>query len=254
MTKFYVYEHWRLDRDECFYVGKGQGRRAYAMRRNRNRHHLAIQAKVSREGFGIEVRMVATGLDESEAHALEIERIAFWRSVGIDLANYTSGGEGVTNPPPEVREKIAAAQRGRKMPYWHQKDLIEAARTPEARAKMSAAKKGRPVPPPKSDAARARMSQGRPGGWQHTDEAKRKITEALRLRVRTKETGRKLSAALMGHPGAGKRSVICLDDGMRFDSVTAAAKHYAIDGSSISEVCRAKRYSAGDRKFRYEDA
>lgn len=22
-NNFYVYEHWRLDKDECFYVGKG---------------------------------------------------------------------------------------------------------------------------------------------------------------------------------------------------------------------------------------
>lgn len=28
-TIFYVYEHWRLDRDECFYVGKGQRKKAY---------------------------------------------------------------------------------------------------------------------------------------------------------------------------------------------------------------------------------
>jgi hypothetical protein len=27
--KFYVYEHWRPDKDVCFYVGKGHGRRAY---------------------------------------------------------------------------------------------------------------------------------------------------------------------------------------------------------------------------------
>lgn len=30
-NNFYVYEHWRLDRDECFYVGKGTGKRAEAI-------------------------------------------------------------------------------------------------------------------------------------------------------------------------------------------------------------------------------
>ena len=29
--RFYVYKHWRLDRDECFYVGKESGCRAYDM-------------------------------------------------------------------------------------------------------------------------------------------------------------------------------------------------------------------------------
>ena len=28
MNIFYVYEHWRPDHDECFYVGKGKGGRA----------------------------------------------------------------------------------------------------------------------------------------------------------------------------------------------------------------------------------
>jgi len=93
VNNFYVYEHWRLDRDECFYVGKGKGRRAYDMK-YRNRHHNAIQAKVAREGAAIEVRMVAIGLTEEEAFDLECERIRFWRNAGIDLANMTDGGDG----------------------------------------------------------------------------------------------------------------------------------------------------------------
>ena len=44
--KFYVYEHWRPDRGECFYVGKGHGRRAYDMRRGRNRWHKFMQEKL----------------------------------------------------------------------------------------------------------------------------------------------------------------------------------------------------------------
>ena len=28
MTIFYVYEHWRPDKDTCFWVGKGKGDRA----------------------------------------------------------------------------------------------------------------------------------------------------------------------------------------------------------------------------------
>ena len=42
MGRFYVYEHWRPDRDECFYVGKGKGGRANVMY-GRNRHHEAVQ-------------------------------------------------------------------------------------------------------------------------------------------------------------------------------------------------------------------
>jgi len=105
---FYVYEHWRTDRDECFYVGKGKGKRAYNMSL-RNPHHKAVQNKVIREGFAIEVKIVASGLTEDAAFKLEMERIAFWRSAKIDLTNMTFGGEGISNPSEEVRSKISNA-------------------------------------------------------------------------------------------------------------------------------------------------
>ena len=56
---FYVYEHWRTDRDECFYVGKGHGRRAYDMKR-RNKYHQAIVSKILRTGFAVEIKIVAS--------------------------------------------------------------------------------------------------------------------------------------------------------------------------------------------------
>lgn len=132
MDNFYVYEHWRLDRDECFYVGKGAGRRAYMMN-GRNRHHSAIQAKVSREGFGIEVKMVATGLSENEAFTIERERIQFWRNVGADLANMTDGGEGASGCKKSDRARLLQSKRMSGVP-----------KTPEHRAKISEAHKGKP--------------------------------------------------------------------------------------------------------------
>lgn len=112
-TNFYVYEHWRLDRDECFYVGKGRGRRAYGMVQ-RNSHHRAIQAKLSRIGSSMEVRIVADGLTERQAFDLEVERIAFWKNAGADLTNMTDGGEGATGhiTTEETRIKIGAAAKG----------------------------------------------------------------------------------------------------------------------------------------------
>lgn len=71
---FYVYEHWRPDRGECFYVGKGKGGRANELRHNRNRFHKFIQAKLSRLGTAVEVRIISDCLSESEAFALERER------------------------------------------------------------------------------------------------------------------------------------------------------------------------------------
>lgn len=92
--RFYVYEHWRTDRGECFYVGKGHGRRAYDMRRGRNRWHRFLTAKLSALGTAVEIRIIADGLTEQEAFDKEMERIAFWKNDGADLCNITIGGEG----------------------------------------------------------------------------------------------------------------------------------------------------------------
>lgn len=171
--KFYVYEHWRPDRDECFYVGKGNGRRANDMRRGRNRFHKFIQMKLSTLGMAVEVRIVVGNLNEDDAFHLERKRISFWRSVGADLANITDGGEGPSGRKhtekwktensqrntgkkmsPEACAKIAAALKGNKNGLGKKRPQksIEASRkahigrvvSPETRAKISAAKKENP--------------------------------------------------------------------------------------------------------------
>lgn len=117
MTNCFVYEHWRLDRDECFYVGMGRVKsRPYDMKK-RNRHHKAIVAKAFREGFAVEVRIVATGLTWEEAATLEKDRILFWRNAGIDLANIAAGGEGcilLGSDNPQFGKP--SPNRGKKMP------------------------------------------------------------------------------------------------------------------------------------------
>lgn len=126
--KFYVYEHWRTDRGECFYVGKGHGRRAYDMRRGRNRWHKFLQAKLSALGTAIEIKIIADGLTEEEAFSKEIERIEFWKSDGADLCNLTLGGDGPTGRKHTEAWKLANAER--------MKNRIM---SPETRARMSAA-------------------------------------------------------------------------------------------------------------------
>ena len=178
---FYVYEHWRLDRDECFYVGKGKGGRAYKMR-DRNAHHKAIMDKLSREGSGVEVRMVATGMTEDEAFALEVERITFWREAGVDIANRTNGGDGVSGlkMSDAAKTKMAAAKIGKKQdpeqvvrriaPLIGRKQPRHAVEicaqkrrgkklSDEHRAKLSAAHTGKVM----SDAAKASLSAANKG-------------------------------------------------------------------------------------------
>jgi hypothetical protein len=108
---FYVYEHWRLDTDTCFYVGKGKEGRAYS-RRSRNAHWKNIVCKLERLGSGYEIRLVATGLTEEEAFRIEIERISFWMDK-VDLANITNGGEGFSGGrhTEESKKKISIGSK-----------------------------------------------------------------------------------------------------------------------------------------------
>lgn len=164
-NNFYVYEHWRPDRDECFYVGKGRGKRANAMYK-RNKHHQAIQEKLARLGMCVEVRIVASSLTEEEAFALEQERIKFWRSENIDLANMTDGGEGTSGHKPNI--------------------------TPEWRKKLSDARKGKA--PLKAIEASAALKRGKPHSLEHS----RKISEAQKIRFKDPEVREKFRLAAVG--------------------------------------------------------
>lgn len=204
---FYVYEHWRPDRDEPFYVGKGRGGRANLMAR-RNRHHKAIQAKLHRLGLSVEVRIVASGLSEEDAFNLEKQQIAMYSSNGIDLANMTIGGEGPAGriglrgeknpnfgkPSPmrgkkmtdEQRHKISIAMKGKKT-------RLGAVLSDETKRKIAKAHKGKPSSMkgiPKSEEHKAKISasvsKAQMGdknhfyGRKHTEETKAKISATKR--------------------------------------------------------------------------
>lgn len=135
MKHFYVYEHWRPDKDTCFWVGKGCGRRAYSFKRS-SRYNRVI-AKLSRLGMCAEVRLVAESLSEEDSLRIECERIKFWRESGsVDLCNMTDGGEGVSGHrhSDETKKKMTITRTGRR-------------HSMESRAKLSATKTGKPQGP-----------------------------------------------------------------------------------------------------------
>lgn len=178
-VQFYVYEHWRLDRDECFYVGKGKGRRAYNMGW-RNPHHKAIQAKVIREGFAIDVRIVATGLSEEDAFILECERIAFWRAVGVDLANITNGGDGVSGlkHSDDSKKKMSDIKLGKKPPH---NGTLGMKFSDETKAKMRAHKIGKNpnnFGTKRSQASKNAMSEQNRKRWEN-DSFRQKMKESM---------------------------------------------------------------------------
>jgi hypothetical protein len=216
--KFYVYEHWRPDRGECFYVGKGNGMRAHDMR-VRNKYHKRVQQKLSGLGLIVEVRIIADNLSEKDAFSREIERIAFWKNDGADLCNYTSGGEGSSGikfteerrkqiseilrarPPisEETRQKLSRAAMGNQRGKGKKKPrhVVEALaaihrgtkRSPETRARISAAKKGIGHPQkPETIAKIIAKQKGRPHSPEHvanmrgpkSEEHKRNVSKGLK--------------------------------------------------------------------------
>ena len=245
MTKFYVYEHWRLDRDECFYVGKGMKNRAYKMR-DRNAHHQAIMAKLSREGRGMEVRMVATGLTEDEAFALEVERIAFWREVGVDLANLTNGGEGTSGLPAHNRQKVLCVTTG---------EIFESA----ALAALSFSLGVNAVS--QACAGRSESANGIKFIYVEKPElAKNSMISAIkRKKVQNPKsygsaaTGVDVIGRKATGPAKLSRPVICIDTGETFPSASEAARHFNVCKSSLIELCLGKngRRAVGGLKFAY---
>lgn len=123
-----LYEHWRPDLNECFYVGiswAAEDARPYDMA-GRNQKHISVQEKLAEKGLAPEVRIQARGLDKNELLSLEPFQISYWNElIGSRLTNMTPGGEGVQLDWTEDRLAL------------HTELMRKVHGTPEARAKTS---------------------------------------------------------------------------------------------------------------------
>lgn len=116
---YYRYGRW-VFHFEPFYLGKGKGRRWKAHKFNDgfNKHKTRKIAKIFREGYEIEVRILKEELTEREALDLEVDMIA---KIGRTkhngpLTNATDGGEGMSGYKRDkaARERTAATWAARK--------------------------------------------------------------------------------------------------------------------------------------------
>lgn len=134
---FYTYIHLRQSDNKVFYVGKGQGKRAWA-HKGRNKHWKNIVTK-----HGLNVEICAQWSTEAEAFDHERFLIASFKAVGNRLANLTDGGEGVSGHLHSEEAKAKMSATNARPEIKQKRSLISkaACARPEVKAKKSAAAK-----------------------------------------------------------------------------------------------------------------
>ena len=151
--EYYVYRWFFKSTNETFYIGKGIYNR-YKSLRHRNQYFMNVYNKHKDD---IDVEKIKTGLNDQEACELEMEKIAYYWSIGECKCNISSGGYGGLggehNPmygkthTPEAIAKIRASNVGRKLTPEHAAKLKkvnhERVRTEEERKKLGDSRRGK---------------------------------------------------------------------------------------------------------------
>ena len=171
-------------------------------------------------------------LTESEAHALEIEHIAKYKTKNREFGyNLTDGGEGTRgyHHTEEAKKKIAKAKKGENNPMY--------GNTGEKNPMYG---KGYLI-----------SGENHPMyGKNHAKESKQKMSKAHKGKQLSEETKKKMSKArkgkFCGKNNSYAKSVICITTKKIFFTGVEGANYYNITSSShISSCCKGKLKSAG---------
>lgn len=145
----YVYEWYRMDLNLPYYIGKGQGNRAFELKRE-NDHTNNVTSYLIRNGIRRDVRIIAYFQTKEAAFEYEKERIAFWWYLKDHdvLTNKTIGGNappvqsGENNPAkrPEVRAVLSIQMTGSNNHRYGKKATQETKNRQSKSAKESRAK------------------------------------------------------------------------------------------------------------------
>lgn len=192
--RYYVYILAYPD-DTPFYVGKGRGRRMYDHEYDARKGHVCdkcvIIRKIWEAGGEIRRHTVLTTDDETEAHAYEMELIAFYGR--HTLVNLTDGGAGTTgrvhSAATRKRQSDGVKARYRDDPDYRQRvlDRLEAWR----RNRVNASQRAKEVS--NYPGERDRRSEQAKSQWENTD-LRSKVNKSLRSRWDDPEYRARISA------------------------------------------------------------
>lgn len=231
-----LYEHWRPDLNECFYVGISWGQeetRPWQMSK-RNCRHRDVQKELNKKGLKVEVR-VQEFLNISRERLCNLEKlmIAHWRQyIENRLTNLTLGGEGVFVT---WDEELKNAQGKKASQLWNNEDY------------RSRQKKTRSDPDwiKNHSELQSKLKKGKPVFFLHTP-------EAIAKRAKKHSDARK-GKSIKHLPG---KPVINLMTGEKFETASAATIYYGIKRKdSIADSCRqldvSKKRRVGSHKYRF---
>jgi len=207
---YVVYRHIRLDKNQPFYIGIGNEKRAYS------KHGRSNFWKRIVEKTDYEVEILFENLTSEQAKEKEIEFIKLYGRVdnktGI-LCNMTDGGDGIINPSPHVREERRKRFTKNKFALGNKYNLGRR-QTEETKLKISQSKKG----------CKSIMT-----GKKHSDESRKKMSE---------NTARAMS-----------KKVIDTSTGIIYNSITEAAKILNISQNTLARYLRGVRKNKTTMKF-----
>lgn len=213
------------------------------------------------ENFTHEI--IATGLCKQDAEAMEVELIRKYRSAEREFGyNLETGGNACHVASEETRQKMSAARMGHET-------------SEETRQKIRKALTGRKL----SDdhVAKVRAYAETRKGVPLPEETKQKISKALTGQIRSEEyrqhireahlgkifkseeTRQKISESKKASPRTPRgsdnpkaHSVICVETGEVFETLTRAAEAKGIKSvSNLSRSCRNKNVKCGGYTWRY---
>ena len=137
MHQYYVYEHWRKDKNECFYVGIGKILKLSKVYGFNTKYSRAFE-KTKRSDYwknivaktDYSVKIVFESFNKKEIEEKEIELIAFYGRSAYDssgiLVNFSKGGD--LNDFPKRRDiRISQIDKNTKkvIKIWDQPKCIE---------------------------------------------------------------------------------------------------------------------------------